>query len=156
MNNATEKYQVDLEVRYGIQFNAANERLFRRLKFLFDFLSLFAGSAAFAGAIAKDPLLAGIAGLGLAALAIINQLIAPGEVAVRFNEAYRRFTNLDRRTHEMRPSEIRNAIGEIRADAPWGVSSLGAVAYNRNLLANGREDALMPVSRWQRFVAFIA
>lgn len=149
-------YQAIIEVRYGIQYNAANERLFRRLKLAFDFASLLSGTAAFGAAMASMPGLAAMAGVSVAALAIVNQLASPGEQALKYNEAYRRFTDLDCRAASMSVADIRAEISTIRAGAPWGVDALGSTAYNRTLLANGHEDGHLRLSGWQRFVGFFA
>ena len=155
-NVSPEHYQAVLEVRYGIHYNAANERLFRRLKFAFEFVTLFAATAAGGAFLTQDPKLAAQSALGLAALSVLAHLVAPGELAARFNEGYRRFTALDRRAAAMTAGEIRDAIGELRADLPWGISALGPVAYNRTMRANGRDDAADRLTTWQRLVALMA
>lgn len=151
-----QQMQAVMEVRYGVQYNAANERLYRRLKFVFDFASLFAGSTAVVSFVNKSPDLAAVAGVALAALAAVNQLVSPGEMATRFNEAYRRFVALDRQASTMTAEAIRDAVGAIRADAPWGVDAIGPYVYNRCLTSNGFEDGHMALTRWQRFISLLA
>lgn len=150
-----EHYQAAFEVRYGIHYNAANERFFRRLKFAIEFITLFAATTGVAAYVNQDPALAGMAALGLSALAVMAHLLAPGELAIRFNEGYRRFTELDRLTQTMTAAEIKDAIGKIRADLPWGVGALGPIAYNLTMRANGRDDAMDSLTPWQKFVSLL-
>lgn len=149
-------YQAVLEARFGIHYNVLNERFFRRLKFVFEIVSFLSGTAAVGAVLGNRPDLMMVAGVAIAVLAGANLLLSPGEAAVRFNEIYRRFTDLDRRAKSLKADEIREAISAIRADAPWGIDSLRPYAYNRCLEANGFADGLMRLTRWQRFVSFFA
>jgi len=145
-----------MEVRYGIHYNAANERLYRRLRLIFDTLSIVTGSAAFGGWLADKPGLIAWAGLAIALISAVNQIISPAEAAAKHNEAYRAFTDLNARAENMTTAEIGVEIARIRAGAPWGVDALGNVAFNRCLTANGYTEGLLPVSGWQRMVSFFS
>lgn len=142
-----------MEVRYGIHYNAANERFYRRLRLMFDTASIVMGSAAFGGWLADKPSLIAWAGFTVAIVSALNQIVSPAESAARHNEAYRAFTDLDSRAKKMDQEEIGAEIARIRAGTPWGIDALGVTAFNRCLTANGYTEGLLPVSAWQRAVA---
>ena len=145
-----------LEVRYGIHYNAANERLYRRLRLIFDALQIVCGGAAFAAWAASKPEMSAFAGLFIALISALNLLVSPAEMATRFNEVYRAFTELDAVSLEMSEPDIRKAIAKIRSGAPWGVDALGNIAFNRCLAANGYSEGFLETTPWSRFVAFIS
>lgn len=146
-------YEAILDVRYGQRFNEINEIFYRRLDLLFGFVGLAGGTAAFTGALTAAPVVAGVAGVAIAASAIIERLVRPVEQAVAFAEFRRRFAELDARAAGMTLADIDAELRRLQAAGPHGVTGLAACAYNRNLLSNGRPDAVMPLTGWERFLA---
>lgn len=144
-----------MEIRYGIHYNAANERLYRRLRLIFDTLSIVSGSAAFGGWLADKPSMIAWAGLAIAITSAVNQIVSPAEAAAKHNEAYRAFTDLNARAENLSMAEIGAEIAKIRAGSPWGVDALGTTAFNRCLTANGYTEGFLPVSSWQRLISIL-
>jgi hypothetical protein len=126
-------YEAALDVRYGCVLNRLNERLYNRIDALFGGVGLIGGSAAFAGVIAANSTLAAGAGLVLAALSIMDARLAG--------------LSLEQTDAEL----IR-----LRAMFPDGIEGLALVAYNKNLLSNGRTDALAQLPLWSRVLSAVS
>ena len=150
------QYQAALEVKFGVHYNAANEKFYNRLKIVFDVITIASGSSAFAGVLAQIPHLTAAAGIVIAVITAIGIAVSPGATAARFNEIHRRFTALEGRTAGMTAAAIRSEISAIRVDAPTGLRSINPVAYNRCLQANGYGDGFVPLNAWQKLFEVVA
>lgn len=149
-------YEAVLDVRYGLRFNELNERLYRRLDLLFGFVGLFGGTSAFVAVVGSAPVLAACASALVAASAVIERLVRPVEKAVAHAEFRRRFGDLDARSGALDLVAVDAELRRLQADGPLGFAALARPAFNANLRSNGRQDALTPESRLERFAAWFA
>lgn len=150
------KYEILLDVRYGARFGELNERFYRRLDLLFGFIGLFGGSGAVVGAIGSYPVIAAICGALVAALAIVERLVRPVEKAIEHCAFKKRFADLDARALKMPVDDVEAELRRLQADAPLGIESLSMPAFNANLRSNGRDDAVVKESMWQRTISLLA
>lgn len=150
------KYVAVLDVRYGARYGELNERLYRRLDLLFGFVGLFGGSAVVVGAVGSYPMLSALSGGIIAACAIVERLIRPVERAIEHRDFKKRFADLDARASAMSADDVEAELRRLQMEAPTGLSSLAIPAFNVNLRSNGREDAVVPESFWQRALAILA
>lgn len=149
-------YEAALDVRYGCVLNRLNERLYNRIDALFGGVGLIGGSAAFAGVISANATLAAVAGLVLAALSIIERLVGPSRKAEIHRQASVMFAELDARLGGLTLEQTDAELIRLRAMFPDGIEGLALLAYNKNLLSNGRTDALAQLPLWSRLLSAVA
>jgi hypothetical protein len=97
------------------------------------------------------------AGLLMALITVLDVVLAPGRKVCEFNEARRKFNELDGKAPSMSIADLDIEIARLRGEyAAVGLRALQSVAYNQNVLANGRGDAAISMTRWERLVAALA
>lgn len=149
-------YEATLDVRFAIEWNALNARLFRRVDALLKGLSLLLGSAAFGAWMAAAPQWSGLAGLLVALVTILDVVLAPGKKACAHDEARRQFNALAVRAPGLPLADLDAALETLRVECTaGGVDALRAVAYNRNLAAASRADQLIPLGPLERLLAVL-
>lgn len=149
-------YEAVLDIRYAKRYLSRQERLFRRFSGLLSFLTLFTGTAAFGAAMSANPKLAGAAGFTIAALTIIDFVLAPGKKAWQCNELYRRYNELDRLSASLDLAALDDRIHTLRDYSAPSIEALRLPAYNDMLRENGRTEHIQPLTRWQRFISLWA
>ena len=152
-------YEARLDIAYGVRFQELNEILYRRIDTLFGFIGLFGGSAALSAALGQWQA-GGIAAGGLVAVsAICERLIRPAERVAVHQQWRKKFNELQVSVESTAVTQLEAVDAGLRllqGQAPSGVSALAPIAYNLTVLSAGRTDYVMPVSRWQHFVAWLA
>jgi hypothetical protein len=145
--------QALLEARFGARYNTLNEGLYTFIDRTFTAVALLAGAGAFINLVAKLPGLTEIAGLAVAATAVIQALMHPGARAVEHRELARRFNLLLARAAKLDVTALDREIHEIRAGARDGFDSLNPVAQNE-VLRNAGYTHQVPMRRWHKVLAF--
>jgi hypothetical protein len=146
-------YEAVLDIGYAIQWNALNERLFRRLDAAIKIIMLFFSTTAVGGYLASSPRIAAFSALLLAFLTIFDVVISPGRKVCEFNEAQRRFTELEGKAPQLKLPDLEREIRTLRAQHTTpGISGLSTVAYNQNVRSNGRLDSQLASTAWERFL----
>lgn len=141
---------LSLDVYYGHFFNSKCERLYGRLDFLLNLVQLVGGSAAVLAVLGSRQELLGFVGVALALAAAISLLVSPSAKAVRHAVVKDKFAALMGRYKTMRPEDLAQLIAEYRVGTPTGIDLLALPAYNASASALGREDAISPLSRFER------
>lgn len=141
---------LSLDVYYGHFFNLKCERLYGRLDLLLNLVQLVGGSAAVLAVLGSRQELLGAVGLVLALAAALSLLVSPGAKAVRHAIVKDKFTALMGRYKTMSPEDLAKVIADYRVGAPAGIQLLELPAYNASASALGREDAVSPLSRFER------
>ena len=148
--------EIALDVRYGIQYNEMNARLYARLDAFCGFVGLFGGAAAFTTAFAGDKFWGMATGLFIAAFAVLERVTGPGSKALIHTNARRAYGALNVKLPEMQPAEIEKDLRTLQYEYDTGIASLARPAYNANVRANGRPDYAVPTTALERFIAFFA
>ena len=150
------QYEALLDVKYAALLNKMQCRFFARMRGTFTVIFLVAGSATFAGWVAKIPQLTGVCALIVAVLSALDVVLDLGKKSAQCDELARRFNDLGRESTGLGLEEIDRRISFLREYPSHEIEALRPIAFNRNLIENGRPDDVMPTTRWQRFVAAIA
>ncbi|OVE46709.1 hypothetical protein [Chromobacterium violaceum] len=149
-------YEACIDVVVGQRIAIRHERLNRRLRMLFNFLNLFGGSGAFAGAVAGNTVLTATCGVALAAVSALDFVLSPGERSWAFTDAAGQYARLRGRMDRLTLEELDHDLRALQALPGEILESLRYVAFNDALQESGRTDEMFPLSRWQRFMRSIA
>ena len=152
-------YEARLDIAYGQRFHELNERFFRHVDFAFGFVGLFGGAAVFSATIGQWPAIAVISSALVAAGAIIERLIRPVDAAAMHRQWREKFADLLMRVDSgeaTQLAQIDSGLRLLQGRGPNGVYALAPTAYNLTVASSGRTDYQMPVSTWQRLIAFFA
>lgn len=151
------RYQRWLDVRYGRAFNHLNARLYQRMATTINALQIAAGAATVAAAFASWDLGLKALGATVAVAAATAIVLDPAARAARFEAHARRYGELDIRADTLAIDDLERELHVLQQEAlPGEIAALAPVAYNRNLQQNGRDDAQMPASVFERLVAAFA
>lgn len=91
----------------------------------------------------------------LAALSIAERLIGASRKAEVHRQASVLFAELDARVAGLTLEQVDAELIRLRAMFPDGIEGLALVAYNKNLLSNGRTDALAGLPLWSRVLGAV-
>ena len=149
-------YEASLDVRFGARFATLSARLYRRIDLFFGFIGLASGSSALAGGLGNIPTLSVLAGAVIALAAIAERLVRPVEKAIACEALAMRFGELDAESGNLDLATLDSKLRILQADQTPCFDTLLTIAYNQNLLTNGRPEWIKPESRWQRCIAFFA
>jgi hypothetical protein len=153
---ARTKYEACCDVAYSVRLNALHKRFYGRVRKFISFLTLFSGSAAFAGALASNGFLVAAAGVFITSLTLLDQVCDFSSAASAFENQRKRYLALAARQDALSLEQIDQELHQIAADDPAELEALRVPAYNEMLRAKGHEDRLRPISRWSRFLSAIA
>lgn len=151
------RYQRMLDLRYGFRYNLLHERLYGRMGSALAFVQGFAGAGAFAGFAADKPALAGIGGLVAAAAAIVDSTISPRVRAARFAAQRERYADLEFVADTLAVDDLERQLVAVQARVQDGeIDALRTPAQNDTLVANGRGDAVVAPTRFERAIVALA
>lgn len=151
------RYERWLDVRYGSHYNRLHARLYGHIATAINLIQIVAGSAAFVAAIQDWRALALAAGLVVAVVGAISAVVDPSGRAARFDVHARRYGALDAVADTLPVPDLEQRLSLLQIDVqPGEVAALEQPAYNRNVIENGRPDAVVRVSRWERAVEALA
>lgn len=151
------KEQLQAEARYAQRLCQRTARLYRRVQTTFTFMSIVAGSAALVSISAQLPkeLTLGCA-IAFAVFSAINIAIRPAERVAQNESDVRKYAALLAKSDELEALAIHKLIAEARQSDVPEVEPLRDVAFNDVMREINREDAIIPLSRSQRFLCAIA
>ncbi len=151
------KEQLQAEVRYAQRLSQRTARLYRRVQTTFTFLSIFAGSAALVSISAQLPQeLTLSCAIAFAAFSAINIATRPAERVAQNEADIRKYAVILSKSVDLDASALQKLIAEARqSDAPE-IEPLRDVAFNDVMREINREDAIIPLSRAQRFLGALA
>lgn len=150
-------YEAALDVRYAIRWNALNETFFARLDAGLKIVSLLFSTSAVAAYLVTWPRLAAMSALLLALLTIFDVVVSPGRKVCQFNEARRRFTELDAQALDLDLAQLERAMRALYSQhTTAGIGALEPIAYNANVIAAGRADYARSTSWWEQAIGRVA
>jgi hypothetical protein len=150
------KYEAELDLSYAVALAAIHCRLFRNIERSVGWLNLFAGSGAVVTVINGFPHVAIGCGVLTAALSAYDLYFKPGKTAEAHERDKRAFIKLQSRSSSLTYIKLDEGMARIRADAAPALEVLERPVYNDNLRTHGRNEYLLPLSRWERFVRRLA
>lgn len=155
-NRERTKAEAILNVRYQERLHFLHCRFYHRVRKVFNFITLAAGSAAIAAAIKSVP-------GGVAASAVVVTLISFFDVLGNFPEKAVRHDVWRRRAAELKAGSaefdlvtIDRELARLTGDVDDEIEALRAVAFNDVLKSSGYEDGIRDESRMQRFLRVLA
>nr|WP_019365245.1 hypothetical protein [Pseudomonas luteola] len=149
-------YEAVGDIRYAARYFALQCRLYGKIEGFFKLVSIVAGSSAFAGFVAQNSSLAGIAALVTATATALDIVLSPGNKKQTCAELVRRYTDLERLSKGLSLDELDERIYDLRqTDAP-NIEALRVPAYNDSVVARGRASERLNMTRWQRFMAWVS
>lgn len=140
------------EIEFGYWFNQINERVYHHLDVLLNLVQLVGGSAAALAAMQGMPSAVVAAGVALALCAALALLVQPGVKAEQHKACKAQWRILRGKERALTDDELMTAVTDIQASGPGGLGALSDVAYNATVRAMGREDANLPLSRFQKML----
>jgi len=151
------RYVLVLDARFGMTFNRLQQRFYAHMLTAISLLQIVAGSAAVTALVTRSVALSAAAGVVIAIVGAVGAIIDLGGRAARFDEHSRRYAELDARSLRLSTEELSERLSELQASGPAGeIDALSQPAYNANLRANGRDDAVVPVTALGRVLAAFA
>lgn len=159
MNTRTDErthYEAVGDIAYCCRYYLMQERLFGKLAGLFRLVTLVAGSAAFAGFIAKNNELAAFSALTTAIITALDIVIDPGSRKYTCNEAQRRYRELERQAPRLLLPELDERLVEMRSFSAPSIEALRKPAYNSACEERSRPDAKLKIGPWEWFVSKLA
>ena len=145
-----------LDVDYAIALSDLHCRFYRRIKKGSSFLTVLSGG----GAVGFS--LGGSSGPTVALAALVTVLAAydliydPGGVSAKHHLDKREFLRLATAGKNWKLARIDKELNELRAQAADCLKALELPAFNENLRRHGYVEGQQPLSRWQRFVYWLA
>lgn len=157
MNGVPEShYQPVLEIRYSARYCLRMRRFYGRIAAALGIAEIVGGSAAVAGFASEYGALSAVAGLIMAIMAAINIIIAPTEKRMLCEAQRRRWADLDSIAGALDLAELRRRIHQLYIEEVPDIESLRDAAMNDAMRENGRMDAIVPLTIWQRAMVAMA
>lgn len=144
------------EVRYAIFFAGRNEAYWRHLDTILNLMNALAGSAAFGALFAQSSTVGALAGICIAIGSCVSLVMKPIDKAIEFRDFRRKFAKLDAEAWEMELADLDMALKVLRQEGPMGFESLGAIAWNDAMLADGHEERVNRLTWFQKLMSFLA
>ena len=151
------KEELRAEVRYSQRLCQRTARLYRRVRTTSTFLRVTAGSAALVSVASNlPPEFALLSATAFSVFAAVNRAIRPAEWIAQNDSDVQKYAVLLAKSEDLEVPSLRQLIAEAQqTDAPE-VEPLRDVAFNDVMREINREDALIPISRAQKFLGAIA
>ena len=150
------KYEAELDLAYAVALSTIHCRLFQNIARSIGWLNLFAGSASVVTLLIGHPRITLALGILIAALSGYDLYFKPGETAAAHARDKRAFLKLQSRAAPMTFQQIDAGLARIRADAAPTLEALARPVFNDNLRTHGRPEYCVPLTRWERFVRWLA
>ena len=153
----TTRHELIYHIRYAIRLTQRTARLYRRIQTIGTFFSVLGGSATLSLLSQAFPVWVGIAGaavLAVSGAALIA--IRPADKAAQNESDARRYLALAAKASQMDDTALATAIEEAHQSDCQEVEPLRDVAYNDIVKEFGRDDAQIPLTQFQRFIAAMA
>lgn len=155
-SRARTKGEAVLDLHYAVRLHFLHCRFYRRIRALLTFVSLGAGSAAFALALQWLPGGVGVMGVVVAACSILDATGNFAEKAMLHKQWREQLLDLLARSAPMDLQAIDAEWRLLKRGMDNEIESLRPVAMNDNLKSFGYESSMRPETRLQRLVRAIA
>lgn len=149
-------YEARNDVAYGIRYNDMNGRLYRRLDAALGFIGMFGGAGAFMAAFAGNKEWGLFIGAVLAAAATWERFLGAVEKAVHHEQAKAAYADLHVAMDGLPLEEVEQRLRRLQGEYRSGIRTLEMPAYNATMRAAGRPDFAQQITRWERFIGFLA
>lgn len=148
-------YEATLDVKYGQRLNYLHAKLYAKINAALNFVNLISGTAAF-GAFAseKSDIILWIA-LVISVASILSILINPAIKSAEFADKSRQYARLLANAPELTEPELYKKLLNLQTDTTPIIEAIRVIAYNDNLIENGREDYLTNTNTWQKILKTI-
>jgi hypothetical protein len=144
-------------IRYAIRLTERTARLYRRVQKAGLFLSIVGGSATLTLLSEAIPAWLGLFGAALMTMAGAALVaVRPADQAAQNEADMRRYRALAVKAHQLDDAALSAALEEAHLSDCQEIEPLRDVAYNDVVREYGREDAAVPLSRWQHLLAALA
>lgn len=145
-------HDLQFEVEYASRVCALHETVWRRFGVLLTVIAVLGATAAVKGYVEANADLATISGLVLAALAVMNLVLAPGVRAQAYKQDGKRYAAFAAFTTGLDPyaydNDLDKKLQEMRAGDEPDIRALTYLAYRDAMTRFGHEDkeplGLMP------------
>jgi hypothetical protein len=135
-------HDIEFDLRYGARYALRQRRFFARLQGVFSAINLLSGSAAFGGWLVEQPELAGVAGLVVAVVTVLDHVIKAGEHATAAQHAHKAFAVLLARLRAGEDADaLDRALIELQGEDGPELELLRIPAWNDALLEMGYDQA---------------
>lgn len=149
-------YEAMGDLAYNCRYYLMQELFFSKLSGLLKMVTFLSGSSAFAGFLAADPKLAGIAGLVSAISTGLDFIINPAQKAYACNEVYRRYREIERGAAKLTLDKLDALLVEMKAFTAPSIEALRRPAYNDACVERSRADAKLKITPWEWFISQLA
>lgn len=149
-------YEAVGDIRYAHRYFSLQCRLFGKVDAGFKLVSIVSGSSAFAGFVAQNAALAGTAALVTATFTALDMVLQPGSKKQTCSELVKRYTSLERESRTLSLEALDERIYDLRSEEAPAIESLRVPAFNDSVVARGRPSEQLPMTRWQRFMAWLS
>lgn len=149
------RYDLLLQTSYAIELHTLYKKFFNRIDFYINLFQLIAGSFAFVSLFSKQIDVA-IVGAIIALLAFFALLIQPGKKASESAACAEQFGHLYATSDSLSNLEFSKALDMLQfKPCSTRINWVRDVAYENNLLTNGREDATTPLPFMHKFLSLL-
>jgi hypothetical protein len=151
------KHALLFELQYAQRLCQRHQRMYGRVRMAFQFLTLLGAAGAVKGVIMSSPDWAGISGLILAAITVIDQVLDPAAKSAAYQEDYKRYTRVLRLARNMEAPEIQRELDVLHEDDEDEIEALRYAAYNDTVIQCGLDSSQnYRLSLWGKVVTAVA
>lgn len=143
-----------VDIDYAAELNYRHRKLYQLLRLVFGFAFIASGSTVLATLQLGTGTQVGLS-VVVTVLGILSVMIDPGSKAEQHHQLRQRYLALRKEVAGLEAAEIESRLQDLYADSLYVVRSLELPAWNSNLCRHGREDALRPLTRFQRFMGWL-
>lgn len=149
-------YEAKLDVDFAVRLALLHERLYGRIKKLITVVNLLAGTTAVASLIEYSATLSAVAGAVVAVTSILDLVYDYGGKAAAHCKDRRAYLDLLGRADRLTPERLDARFAMLNRESTIALECLAMPAYNHNLARHGRTGWCVPLTRWERFMAWLA
>ncbi len=142
------------DLHYLIRLCRVHQRLHERMDRWGKLFELLGGSAALVSVASQSSVALAVAGVLVAVAAFANLVFEPSTKARRYQEAALALTDLLAKSDQMTLTAL--DAGRYCVALPGFIDALRAPSYNDTMHSHGLGKYLMPLSRMERFMAWLA
>lgn len=150
------KYEAELDLAYAAALSTIHCRLYRNIARTIGWLTFFSGSTSVVALLNGHSRVTLACGVVVAALSAYDLYFKPGESAADHARDKRAFLKLQARVAQLSLEQLDAGLARVRADAAPTLDALERPVFNDNLRSHGRQEYCVPLTRWERFVRWIA
>lgn len=150
------EYQIVFDLHYGQRSCLLASRFYGRIAWIFSIITIFCGSAAFAGWYAGDPNLSLYPSLLLSLIAAINLTWKPSEKRLFCELERQKWNTLIKEASGLSADQVDERINTLRSVDSPEIEYLRDVAFNDVLQEQGQKEGFVDLGLMNKACAFIA